>query len=164
MECGAHPLLDEQWDVLDDDRVRSGSGGQRAGAIPDRRVEDRLQVATSGVVAEDDGSEGGPVEAAVGGEDPVAEAGADAVEGGFAGGDDLAGEDVGVDEGRPELGEATGDRRLAGADAPGEAHFEHEPTLPTRSPSDLVALTCPPVREMHGHDRRRRAQVGISLR
>ena len=88
-------------------------------------MNDRVQLGAQVCVAEDDLAQPLPVQGAVLGQDSRAEH-ADHL--GQAGGvrfDYFPGHHVRVDDQRPVAGQPAGDLALAGADAPGQAHFNH---------------------------------------
>ena len=82
---------------------------------------DGIQLLALRLVREDDASELGPVERAIGDEDLGPERAHDRRERGGARLDDFASEDVGVDDGDVGIFEEFGDGGFAGCDAAGEA-------------------------------------------
>src|SRR5258708_27308529 len=123
LEAVLAPALEEQGDVHDHQRRRRFQGGHDllgdAGA--DTRMGDRLETAAAGLVAEDDGTEGGAIEAAVRREHGGAELRGDLRQRRHARLDDLPGEQVGVDDRRAPGAEQVGDCALSRGDAAGEA-------------------------------------------
>src|SRR5690606_24519485 len=94
-------------------------------AFADQRMQDRFEAAAFLVVGKDDRAELPAVEAAVLGQHVWTEGFADRVEPRFTGLDDLAGEDIRVDQRRAERAEEIGDGRFAARDAAGEADLQH---------------------------------------
>src|SRR6056297_1930814 len=90
-----------------------------------RRVDDAVEIGESLLVVEDDLRHGGPVERTVGTDDVVAEALGHPVEHRAAGGLQIAGDAVGIDDDGTAIGEHRRHGRLAGADAPGEPDEDH---------------------------------------
>src|SRR4051794_21275937 len=122
----AGPLrLDQQRDVVDDDRVLRGLGHPPEELRTNRGVGDRLQLLARLLADERLGRERGPVERAVGMEDVGPESLDELGERGAAGLDDLPGDDVRVDDDGAPPGERKGDGRLAGTDATGQADHQH---------------------------------------
>ena len=137
----AQVLLDEERHVVHDDGVRPGRGDELLGARPDGGVRERLEVSQGGRVTEDHPAERSTVQTAVRGDHVGAEAVDHGGERRHPGLDDLAGHGVRIDDGRPQRLQLRRHRRLAGADAPGEAHAQHggdpivsDPARPTRGP------------------------------
>jgi hypothetical protein len=133
--------LDQQGDVVhhDDVRVDRRGGGLALGGQPvDHRVHDRVQPCAGIGVAEDDGAQRGPVEAAVGGEHRRAEVLHDRGEAGRADGDGLAGQHVVVDQHGSALREAVRRHRLACRDPAGQSDALHRSILPR----PVAHVTC----------------------
>ena len=108
MEIGALPGLDQQRDVLDHNGAFRGAGGQRGGAFPHERMNDAVEHGEAFRVAEDEGAELGPVQAAVGRQDGFAEGANDPGESRRPGFHHLAGQGIGVDHHRAEFTQARG--------------------------------------------------------
>ena len=119
------PELDQQRDVVDDDRVVGGRGVLLLGDRADAGVRDGLQPRAGGRVGEHDGPQGGPVEGAIGAQHPRPEGVDDLGQPVAARGDDLAGELVGVHDHRSVRGEPSGHGRLARPDATRQPHPQH---------------------------------------
>ena len=123
-----------QGDVEDDDVV--GPLGRRPALGhdgPDGRVGDGVQGLQGLGIGEDQGGQGGPVEGALGGEDPGAEAVDQRLKGGSAGGHHLPGDPVGVDQDGAFLDQEISDRRLPRPDPSRQADGEHSLTASTAS-------------------------------
>ena len=108
MEIGALAGLDQQRDVLDDNRAFRGAGGQRGGALPDEGMDDAVEDGEPFTVAEDEGAELRPVQAAVGRQDGPAEGLDHLRESGCSGFHDLACQGIGVDHHRAEFAQPRG--------------------------------------------------------
>ncbi len=108
MEVGALAGLDQQRDVLDHDGAFRGGGGQRRGALPDEGMDDAVEHREAFRVAEDEGAELGPVQAAVGRQDGLAEGADDLRESRGSRFHHLPGQGIGVDHHRPEFAQARG--------------------------------------------------------
>ena len=89
-------------------------------------MRDRLERRAGLVVDEREATQRGAVEPAVGADHAGTEALDELLERRLPGFDDGPGHDVGVDDGRPPLGEQLGHGRLAGADPTGEADQQHD--------------------------------------
>ena len=92
----------------------------------DGRVGDGVQIGPGRIVGEGHGGQSGTVDGAVGGHDARAEAIDQRLIGRTAGGDDVAGHLVGIDEHGPAGHQQIGHGRLARPDAPGEADCQHQ--------------------------------------
>ena len=108
VEVGALAGLDEQRDVLDHDRAFRSGGGQRGGALPDEGMDDAVEHREAFRVAEDEGAELRPVQAAVGRQDGLAEGRDHLRESRGSRFHHLPGQGIGVDHHGPEFAQACG--------------------------------------------------------
>src|SRR5450759_1454825 len=117
--AGLHKL-----DGLDDDggRPESVGGADRVLLDPSHgRVDDRLKFGEAVRVGEDEATQGGAIERAVGEAVLPSEAGNDGIGDGRPGRHDAPRQLIGVDDGRTTLGEPAGHGRLAATDRADEA-------------------------------------------
>ena len=109
MEVAALAGFDQQRDVLDHDGAGRGGGDHRGGALPDQGMDDAVEHREAFRVAEHQGAQPGPVQAAVRRQDGLAEGLDDARQPGGSRFHDLPGQGVGVDQHRAEFAQARGD-------------------------------------------------------
>ena len=127
--------LDEERDVEHDQPVEALGRPRVEDGLPPGRdggMRDPLQDLAARGIGEDERPEALPVELAVRPRHVRAERLDDGAPGGLVRRDDLAGEEVGVDEPAPQLHQLPADRRLAGRDPAGEPD-EQERARPSRS-------------------------------
>ena len=101
MVGGCHRVLDEQRDVVDDDRRLGVPGEVFGGAVADRRVHEGIELRRVFGIDEGRGREGRTVEASRAIEHLRAEGLCEEFEQRLTGCDDLAGDLVGIDEHGP---------------------------------------------------------------
>ena len=118
----------QQRGVDDHDVIGTGLGGDASADLgADQRVDDVVEVSQGGIVGEGDRRQRRPIifEPAVGTDDGGTKSLGEAVEQRASRPLQLADDGVGVDDERTPLGEALGDRGLAGSDAPSEGDHDH---------------------------------------
>lgn len=134
-----HPRIDsgfeEEGNVVDHHNLRIFSGGlpgQPGLFAGDTGVDDALQPAQPGPVAEHDGAQRLAIEGAIGVEDGLAERLEDLSPGWFARLHDVVSQLVGIDDDRAALLEHSGDRTFARGDSAGESYENHDAELSTQ--------------------------------
>jgi hypothetical protein len=118
-------VLDQQGDVVDDDRVRLRGRHQLPGAGADQGVHDRVEPAPRLVVGERLRGEHGPVERTVRGQDLRTELRHQPGEPLGPGLDHLTGDPVGVHQHGTVLGQPVRHGRLPGPDPTRQPHAQH---------------------------------------
>ena len=98
MKARSQIVLDEQRDVLDDDGVSRHGTDELTSPGGDQRVHDRVQCLPAGLVTEDDLSQGGPIEGTIWCPHVRAELGQHRRPPGRTRPDDLASDDISIDQ------------------------------------------------------------------
>ncbi len=150
------PVSTSSASLVDREGVGGGEGGQprRGGLFGDARVEDGLEARGSGGrIGEHDGAQALAVDGAGRVED-LWPGGRHVGVGGAAGGDDLAGQLVGVDDGDAAGGEHVGHGRLPGSYSPGEAEHSRRLAGRPRATASNATLDGRAVHDPRGGGRR----------
>jgi hypothetical protein len=127
IEAVGHVPLEEQRDIANDQSVAAlprAFDELRAQSL-DLWMDDLVELLELFLISEDDAPQCGSIEVAVGGEHRLSPALDDLLEGGRAKLDGAARQHVGVDDGRPALGEHLGDCRFTASDVPRESNEQH---------------------------------------
>lgn len=129
MEIRRHSALDQQRNILHQNRVGFRRVDQFLRALSDQGMSYRIQLLPGFFVGECAGRERGPIQAAVRRQDLRSERLRQRREALGAGRDDLARDGVGIDDHRAPFGQDPRHRRLTRSHASGEADPQHAHSL-----------------------------------